>query len=76
MNNEEKIEWQKGAYGCTEADLDTMVEHKIGGIDPMFIASILSDAQEVLSQGDAETSRQFMNRAKYFLFKLQEKIME
>jgi hypothetical protein len=40
----------------------------------MLAASMLSDAQEVISgeygQPDTETARQFMNRAKYIMFKM------
>jgi hypothetical protein len=40
----------------------------------MLAASMLSDAQEVISgeygKPDTETARQFMNRAKYIIFKM------
>jgi len=35
--------------------------------DAMLVMSILSDAQEVMSYGDVETARQYINRAKYLL---------
>jgi hypothetical protein len=34
----------------------------------MYVASILSDAQETLARGNAEYARQLMNKAKWFLF--------
>ena len=33
----------------------------------MYAQGIVSDAQEVLAMGDAELSRQYMNRAKFWM---------
>lgn len=33
----------------------------------LYATSILSDAQEVLSRGNSELARQFINKAKYFI---------
>lgn len=67
-------------YGCTEADMREAVEQSItyrfSGAD-MYVASLLSDAQEMVSYGpyDSDTlanimedQRQLLNRAKFVLF--------
>lgn len=69
---QEKLQWERQAYGCTAAAIDTALQDYR---DPLMLAaSMLSDAQEVISgefgQPDTETARQFMNRAKYIMFKL------
>ena len=63
----ERAEWEQQCYGCSSADLDAME----GGMmeAKMLIASILSDTQEAMERGQHELARQFLNRAKYFLFK-------
>ena len=68
---EEKNEWDMQAYGCTAVAIDNALEDYR---DPLMLAaSMLSDAQEVISgefgQPDTETARQFINRAKYIIFK-------
>jgi hypothetical protein len=67
----EKKQWEKQAYGCTAVAIDNALEDYR---DPLMLAaSMLSDAQEVISgefgQPDTETARQFINRAKYIIFK-------
>ena len=67
-------------YGCTEADMREAVEesltYRFSGA-AMYVASMLSDAQEMVSYGpyDGDTlaniledQRQLMNRAKWILF--------
>ena len=67
-------------YGCTEADMREAVEmsstFKFSG-PAMVVASMLSDAQEMVSYGpyDGDTlanlledQRQLLNRAKFVLF--------
>jgi hypothetical protein len=63
-------------YGCTEAELRESVEDcttfKFGG-PAMMAASIMSDAQEMLSFGGASEStreqvRQMLNQSKWILF--------
>ena len=71
----EQLAWEKQAYGCTAAQLDSMVkEQALPGMELMFAAGILSDAQEVISgefgEPDVETARQFINRAKHIMFNL------
>ena len=62
-------------YGCTEADLRTSIESsitfKFSGA-AMVAASIMSDAQELMSmsgsEGTREQVRQMLNQAKWILF--------
>ena len=75
---QEKLQWEYQAYGCSAAAIDVMVkEQAFPGTEMMFAAGILSDAQEAISgeygQPDTETARQFINRAKYIIFKQMEK---
>jgi hypothetical protein len=58
------------------ADIDAYVEsvkqsttYKFTGAS-MVVAGLLSDAQELLSHGDAERSRQTLNIAKAILFEI------
>ena len=53
-------------FGCTKADLVEMLEDTIGSHE-MLAMSILSDAQHVMSHGDTETARQFINKAKWVM---------
>ena len=69
---EEKNEWDKQAYGCSASAIDNALQDYR---DPLMLAaSMLSDAQEIISgeygKPDTETARQFMNRAKYIIFKM------
>ena len=68
----EKSEWDLQAYGCRAIAIDNAIKNYQ---DPLMLAaSMLSDAQEVISgeygKPDTETARQFMNRAKYIIFKM------
>jgi hypothetical protein len=53
-------------YGCYCEDIDAELEECMGSKE-MYAMSILSDAQHVLAHGDAETARQWMNKAKYVI---------
>ena len=69
--------WELQAYGCSKATLERMVkEQAFPGTELMFAAGILSDAQEAISgeygEPDVETARQFINRAKFIMFRLME----
>jgi len=69
---EEKNEWDMQAYGCRAIAIDNALKDYR---DPLMLAaSMLSDAQEIISgeygKPDTETARQFMNRAKYIIFKM------
>jgi hypothetical protein len=68
----EKSEWDLQAYGCRAIAIDNAIKNYQ---DPLMLAaSMLSDAQEIISgeygKPDTETARQFMNRAKYIIFKM------
>ena len=74
-NQEDQLAWELQAYGCSKAELDRIVKTQcFPGEEIMFAAGILSDAQEVLSgefgEPDAETARQYINRAKSIMFSL------
>ena len=69
---EEKNEWDMQAYGCHAVAIDNAIKNSQ---DPLMLAaSMLSDAQEIISgeygKPDTETARQLMNRAKYIIFKM------
>jgi len=67
---EEKEAWFKQAMGCTEGDLQSMVNHHVLDLH-MLAMGMLSDAQELLAmEGDNdEQVRQLMNRSKYVIGK-------
>ena len=60
------IELDLKMYGCYCEDIDADLADYLGPKE-MFAMSILSDAQHVLAHGDAETARQWMNKAKYVI---------
>jgi len=68
MNNE----WNHyiEMYGCSLHDLintyDDARRPCMGGTT-MLAMSILSDAQELIASGDANTARQYINRAKWII---------
>jgi len=64
----ENREWNM--YGCSEAALKEMVENSLtfrlsGPV--MFVASLMSDAQEEIAHNMKEDARQTLNRAKWVL---------
>ena len=64
---EEKNQWDMQAYGCRAAAIDNALKDYR---DPLMLAaSMLSDAQEIISEEygrpDTESARKLMNRAKY-----------
>jgi len=68
----EKSEWDLQAYGCRAIAIDNAIKNYQ---DPLMLAaSMLSDAQEIISEEygrpDTESARQLMNRAKYIIFKM------
>ena len=78
---QEKLEWEKQAYGMSKAQLFAMVkEQAFPGTEIMFAAGLLSDAQEVIgadlnngndgwvSPQQANQARQFINCAKAIIF--------
>lgn len=78
---QEKLAWEKQAYGMSKAQLFAMVkEQAFPGTEIMFAAGMLSDAQEVIgadfngvnegwvSPQQANEARQFINCAKAIIF--------
>jgi hypothetical protein len=78
---QEKLAWEKQAYGMSKAQLFAMVkEQAFPGTEMMFAAGMLSDAQEVIgadfngvnegwvSPQQANEARQFINCAKAIIF--------
>ena len=78
---QEKLTWEKQAYGMSKAQLFAMVkEQAFPGTEIMFAAGMLSDAQEVIgadfngvnegwvSPQQANEARQFINCAKAIIF--------
>ena len=74
--NEERLEWNRQAYGFDDIDgyakqirdahkWDSELNAAISGV-----ASTLSDAQHMLEFGDLERVRQMLNVAKAVLFKV------
>jgi len=63
-------EFETNCYGMTEQDIreDYMesITAKCSGLE-MVVMSILSDAQELLAMGRAESARKQMNIAKFIL---------
>jgi len=78
---QEKLVWEKQAYGMSKAQLFAMVkEQAFPGTEMMFAAGMLSDAQEIIgadfngvnegwvSPQQANQARQFINCAKAIIF--------
>jgi len=78
---QEKLEWEKQAYGMSKAKLFSMLkDQSFPGTEIMFAAGLLSDAQEVIgadlnvgndgwvSPQQANQARQFINCAKAIIF--------
>ena len=65
-----KLSWEMQAYGSPADEIIASVEEsitfKFSGVG-MVIASYLSDAQEVMSGGDTERARQYINIAKMLM---------
>lgn len=47
-------------------DLKSSITFEVGGMK-MFVASMLSDVQEMIAHGDNESARQTLNVVKYML---------
>lgn len=78
-NIEDKVKWEKQAYGMTKAQLDHMVKTQaFPGTEMMFAAGLLSDAQQIMdpefndegwvSPQTANQARQYINCAKAIMF--------
>ena len=77
------LQWELQAYGMSQADVDRMVRTQaFPGSEMIFAAGMLSDAQQLLdpefndegwvSPETANRARQYMNIAKYIMFKMME----
>ena len=86
-NQKEKLHWELQAYGCSKAQLEHIVKTQcFPGEELIFAAGILSDAQEIISAefnedgwvspDQANQARQFLNRAKFIMFRVREKQRE
>lgn len=68
-------EFEKNCYGITEAEIREeyigSLTAKCCGIE-MVVMGILSDAQEMMAMGRTETSRKYMNIAKFILSEMME----
>jgi hypothetical protein len=76
-NQKDKLAWELQCYGCSKAQLEQIVKTQcFPGEELIFAAGILSDAQEAISgefgEPDVETARQYINRAKFIMFKIRE----
>jgi hypothetical protein len=76
-SQKEQLAWELQCYGCSKAQLEHIVKTQcFPGEEIMFAAGILSDAQETLSaeygEPDVEQARQFINRAKFIMFRVRE----
>ncbi len=63
-------------FGCdidefVESVKESMTFHQSGGLE-MVLMSLMSDAQELMYQGDEDEARQTLNRAKYLISLRQE----
>ena len=74
LSQQEREQRDVSMFGMSSDELREMAETSLyrAGTDDrhgdaMLVMSILSDAQEVMSYGDVETARQYINRAKYLL---------
>lgn len=58
-------------YGCDinefVEDIKDSITYRLTGAN-MVVAGLMSDAQEELAHGSAESARQTLNRAKHILF--------
>ena len=75
------LDWEIQAYGMTQEAVDRMVKTQaFPGMEMMFAAGMLSDAQQIMdpefneegwvSPQTANRARQYINIAKYIMFNL------
>jgi hypothetical protein len=61
-------EAEESVYGTSTSEIDKHFDWMIRSMGrEMTTISVLSDAQEVMAQGDVERARKFINIAKYIL---------
>ena len=85
MKTQADLDWEIQAYGMTEEAVDRMVKTQaFPGMEMMFAAGLLSDAQQIMdpefvgedgwvSPETANQARQYINIAKYIMFNLMER---
>lgn len=85
IKTQEDLAWEIQAYGMTEEAVDRMVKTQaLPGMEMMFAAGILSDAQQIMdpeyvgedgwvAPETANLARQYINIAKYIMFNLMER---
>ena len=84
IKTQEDLAWEIQAYGMTQEAVDRMIKTQaFPGTEMMFAAGMLSDAQQLLdpefndegwvSPETANRARQYMNIAKYIMFKMTDK---
>ena len=84
MKTQADLDWEIQAYGMSEESVQRMVKTQaFPGTEMMFAAGMLSDAQTLLdpefndegwvSPETANRARQYMNIAKYIMFKMTDK---
>ena len=82
---QEKLNWEIQAYGMSEAALKDMLAKQVfPGTEMIFAAGMLSDAQTILdpefndegwvSPEVANKARQYMNIAKFIMFRQREAV--
>jgi hypothetical protein len=71
FNSESKVDVERKMYGTTTAKMRDAYKGQMDLVGrDMFVASILSDAQECIEHDDPEFARQLINQAKWLLFKM------
>jgi hypothetical protein len=71
MNEAEKRMYGMSAEDIQEQYMDSLTA-KFCGLE-MVVASLLSDTQELMAMGHAESARKQMNIAKYVLFEMMDR---
>ena len=61
----ERVIVQRRMFGCTANELESLVKADRSRLT--IALSVLSDAQELIRRGQAESARQAINRAKYMI---------
>ena len=71
FDSESKVDVERKMYGTTTAKMRDAYKGQMDLVGrDMFVASILSDAQECIEHDDPEFARQLINQAKWLLFKM------
>lgn len=60
------MEYEIQMFGCSEAALNKQFESQYN--INMYLAGLLSDAQELVAMGKTEQANQILNQVKYYFF--------